>query len=263
MSTGVKVPPLTVLYQPVVELESGRVVGAEALTRFHDPGGALYSPARDGLIDRIEADATASEHLMRELLAQIARDMIPLFDSRPHFYIGVNVPPSMLGSGVIKHIVQHLQLEPYLGRFLVEVTERQALTDLGRTALAASRALGARVAIDDFGTGQSGLHQLLGLEFDVLKIDRSQVQPIIADKLARRLLRGVVALGGSLRVKLTAEGVETRTQAMFLHAAGVDCGQGWYWSKALLADRFRLALDAGFEESVRWEDEPPPLSAGR
>lgn len=261
MTARFDIPPLAVHYQPVVELETGRVLGAEALTRFRDPDGSLFSPARDGLIDRIEENPDATEQLMRGLLACIAGEMVPLFDSRTDFYLGVNVPPAILGSGVIKAIADDLGLRPYIGRFLIEITERQALTEVGRQALAATRTLGARVAVDDFGTGQSGLHQLLGLEFDVLKIDRSQVTPITSDRLARRLLRGVVALASTMRVKLIAEGVETHAQAMFLHAAGVDAGQGWFWSKALPAKDFRQVLESGFPGSVQWDESAPGVGS--
>jgi sensor c-di-GMP phosphodiesterase-like protein len=117
-----------------------------------------------------------------------------------------------------------------------EITERQALTDAGREALAIARPLGLRVAMDDFGTGQSGLKQLIGLPLDMLKIDKSEVDPLMKDPTADRVLRGVVALAAALRVKVIAEGVETREQAFFLRAAGVDAGQGWLWSKAVPAE---------------------------
>jgi cyclic di-GMP phosphodiesterase Gmr len=88
----------------------------------------------------------------------------------------------------------------------------------------------------------------MGLEFDILKIDRSQVMPLLKDPLAERLLRGVIALAGALRAKVTAEGVETAAQALFVRAAGVDCGQGWYWSKALPVEEFSRVLDRGIIE---------------
>lgn len=252
MGSNVPVPPLVVHYQPVVELETGRVAGAESLIRFRLEDGTLVSPAQDGLIERIEADSSSLERLMRELLREIAKEIVPLFEQNRWFYVGVNVPPAVIGTGVVRDIFKELLLWPHAHRFMVEVTERQALSPEGRDALAAVRALGARVAIDDFGTGQSGLQQIIGLDFDVLKVDRSQVQALMTSPLADRLLRGVVALAGALRVHVTAEGVETREQALFLRAAGVDCGQGWYWSKALPAAEFADVLTSGFVEKQRW-----------
>lgn len=254
MGERVEVPALAVHYQPVVDLESGRVSGAEALIRFKRADGSLASPTEGGLIERIEADPSALAVLMEGLFAEIAREMVPLFREREGFYIGVNLPPVVLGTGLVKRIVDAAGVTPYMNRLLAEVTERQALTGPGREALRTARGLGVRVAVDDFGTGQSGLQQIMGLEFDVLKIDKSQVDPLPGDPTANRVLRGLVAMAGALRVRLTAEGVETREQAMFLHAAGVDCGQGWYWSKALPAPEFAAALDRGFAGKRPWSE---------
>lgn len=252
MDSNLMVPSLDVHYQPVVALESGRVIAAEALVRFHRPDGSLASPAEDGLIDRIETDPNALKVLMERLFLALASEVVPLFDRFSDFYVGVNVPPTILGSGVIFEIMKELSLLRYVNRFMVEVTERQALTDIGREALAAARELGIRIAVDDFGTGESGLRQIMGLEFDVLKIDRSLVSPLMVDVSAERLLRGVVALASALRVRVTAEGVETREQAFFLRAAGVDYGQGWYWSKALPVDDFAHALERGYPDKQLW-----------
>lgn len=248
MQSDFHVPPLKVHYQPVIELTSGRVVGCEALIRFIRPDGSLVSPAVDGLIDRLEKDGAALGVLLERLFEAVAGDVLPLFDRHPHFYVSVNVPPVTLGSGVIARLLPHLGFERYLDRLVCEITERQAMTDQGRVALAEARRFGVRIAVDDFGTGESGLKQLMGLEFDILKIDRSQVTPLLKDPLAERLLRGVIALAGALRAKVTAEGVETAAQALFVRAAGVDCGQGWYWSKALPIEEFSRVLDRGIIE---------------
>jgi len=245
MPADFHVPPLKVHYQPVIELITGRVVGCEALIRFVRPDGALVSPAVDGLIDRLEQDAAALGVLLERLFEAVALDMLPLFDQHPHFYVSVNVPPVTLGSGVIARLLPQVGLDRYLDRLVCEITERQAMTNEGRAALAEARRFGVRIAVDDFGTGESGLKQLMGLEFDILKIDRSQVTPLLKDPLAERLLRGVIALAGALRAKVTAEGVETAAQALFVRAAGVDCGQGWYWSKALPVTEFAALLRRG------------------
>ena len=105
--------------------------------------------------------------------------------------------------------------------------------------------------MDDFGTGNSGMAQLLGLTFDVLKIDRSQIQGLLKDPTVDRLMRGIVALAGVLRARTVAEGVETAAQAFFLHAAGVDCGQGWFWSKALPPEDLPRVIERGFGERQR------------
>jgi EAL domain-containing protein (putative c-di-GMP-specific phosphodiesterase class I) len=108
-----------------------------------------------------------------------------------------------------------------------------------------------RIAMDDFGTGNSGLAQLLGLTFDLLKIDRSQVEHLLKDPTADRLIRGIVALAGVLRARTVAEGVETAAQAFFLHAAGIDYGQGWFWSEALPPEELPRTIERGFGERQR------------
>lgn len=242
MSTAPVVPPIVVHYQPVVELTTGRIVGCEALIRFVAANGELVSPAKDGVIDRIEADPESLNLLLERLLEAVARDMIPLFQQHRGFYVSVNVPPVTLGTGVLAKLLPQVGFDLHLDRLVCEITERQAMTDVGRAALATARRFGIRVALDDFGTGESGLKQVMGLEFDILKIDRSQVIPLLKDPLAERLLRGVIALAGALHVKVTAEGVETAEQALFVRAAGVECGQGWYWSKALPVAEFARVL---------------------
>jgi sensor c-di-GMP phosphodiesterase-like protein len=164
----------------------------------------------------------------------------------PHFYVSVNIPPVILGSGEVLTIVEELKLTPYLSRIACEVTERQALTSVGRAALERARQAGMKVAIDDFGTGHSGLMQIVGLSFDILKIDHSLIDTILTDQTAARMLRGIVALAAALRLRTVAEGVETWEEAFFLRAAGVDCGQGWFWSKAVSAPEASRVLNQGY-----------------
>jgi EAL domain-containing protein (putative c-di-GMP-specific phosphodiesterase class I) len=183
---------------------------------------------------------------MWRLLCANQRDVQPLFGRYPDFNVSVNVPPAMLGNGKIRKMIQKLGLDTCLNRLVCEVTERQALTDVGRAALHAARESHVRVAMDDFGIGHSGLAQLLGHTFDVLKIDRSQVEHLMKDPTADRLLRGIVALANVLRARTIAEGVETAAQAFFLQAVGVDYGQGWFWSRALPAADVPRVIESGF-----------------
>jgi len=150
-----------------------------------------------------------------------------------------------------------------MSQLVCEITERQALTERGREALFSARPLGLRIALDDFGTGSSGLKQLIGLPVDILKLDKSEVDPLLRDPSAERLLRGVVALAAALRVRIVAEGVESREQAFFLHAAGVDAAQGWLWSKAVPPERLERLLAEGVRVGTRRELEPRSRSHAR
>jgi len=204
------------------------------------------------VIEQIESDPVLLERLMRRLLGTIRRDTVPLFDRYPGFYVSVNVPPAILGARTalgeptIRGMLVELDLEPYLGRLVCEITERQALSAQGRAALALGRQNGIRLAVDDVGTGHSGVAQMLGLTIDVLKLDRSQVVLLTKDVTAERLVRGILALAHLIRARVVAEGVETAAQAFFLQAAGVDYGQGWFWSPALPAAELPKVLEAGF-----------------
>jgi sensor c-di-GMP phosphodiesterase-like protein len=241
----------TAYFQPIVDLNTGQILGAETLVRFVDPDGTLRGPG--GIIERIEENVDELEALMWCLFRSIAEKAGPLLDRHRGFYISVNVPPVILDPGRLKPIIEHFNLVRYADRLVCEITERQALTDTGREALIQARPLGFRVAMDDFGTGQSSLKQLIGLPLDILKIDKSQIDPLMKDPTADRLLRGVVALAAALRVKVIAEGVETREQAFFLRAAGVDAGQGWLWSKAVPPEELERLIGSGFPEHPRWK----------
>jgi EAL domain-containing protein (putative c-di-GMP-specific phosphodiesterase class I) len=104
--------------------------------------------------------------------------------------------------------------------------------------------------LDDFGTGHSGLSQFVGLDLDVLKIDQSLLLPVLENRTAARMLRGIVGLAAALHVRTIAEGVETWEQAFFLRAAGVDHGQGFFWSPAVPADQVEAVLQRGFADRL-------------
>lgn len=237
----------TAYYQPIVDLNNGAVAGFEALARLVDSEGAVS--AAGAAIEEIERESDTLKALIRTILASIRRDMVPLFERHQHFYVSVNIPPVILGSGQVLRIVEELNLRPFLSRIVCEVTERQALTPVGRSALKLARQSGMSVAVDDFGTGHSGLMQIAGLDFDILKIDHSLIDTILTNQTVARMLRGIVALAAALRLRTVAEGVECWEEAFFLRAAGVDCGQGWFWSKAVPALEASRILEEGYPTS--------------
>jgi sensor c-di-GMP phosphodiesterase-like protein len=234
----------TAHYQPIVDLNTGAVAGFEALARVVDPDGSVTTPG--AVIEEIEQRTDALKALIRTILGAIQRDMVPLFEQHQRFYVSVNIPPAILGSGEVLQIVEELELKPYLNRIACEVTERHALTSVGRSALERARQLGMSVAIHDFGTGHSGLMQIVGLDFDILKIDHSLIEAVLTNQIAARMLRGIVALAAALRLHTVAEGVENWEEAFFLRAAGVDSGQGWFWSKAVTAPEVFGILEKGY-----------------
>ena len=234
----------TAYYQPIVDLNTGIVAGFEALARVIKSDGSITTPGP--IIEQIERRSDTLKALIRTILLSVKRDMVLLLERHLHFYISINIPPVILGKRQILPMVKELDLTPYLNRVVCEVTERQALTSVGRAALERARQSGMSVAIDDFGTGHSGLMQIVGLDFDILKIDHSLIESVLTNHTAARMLRGIVALAAALRLRTVAEGVETSEEAFFLRAAGVDCGQGWFWSKAVSAAEAGRILQEGY-----------------
>ncbi|MCI0447927.1 EAL domain-containing protein [bacterium] len=237
-------PELTVHYQPIIDLNNGAVVGFEALSRLIDPDGTVRSAGE--MIEQMEKNVEALYSLISETLKCVQNDFVSLFNKYPDFYVSVNVSPIILGGGWILALLEERKLRPYLNRLVCELTERQVLTDVGRTALEAARQQGIRVAVDDFGTGHSGLAQIVGLNLDILKIDQSLILSIPTNRMAAKLIRGLVALAGIMRMRTVVEGVETREQAFFLQAAGIDAGQGYLWSKAIPAEDLETVIQTGF-----------------
>jgi len=246
--TDHRIERLTAWYQPIVDLNTGKVAGCEVLSRIVAADGSAGSAA--ALMDELEREPEAQYALIRRLLDSIHREIVPVFARHPDFYVSINIPPSVFGSGRIGPMLSDLDLDPWRKRLVVELTERQALTDLGRAAIGTARSLGIAVALDDFGTGHSGLSQFVGLDLDILKIDRSLLMPILENRTAARMLRGIVGLAAALRLRTVAEGVETWEHAFFLRAAGVDYGQGYFWSKAVPSAEIEALLARGFAHSL-------------
>ena len=245
-----KIDRLTARYQPIVDLNTGEVCGFEALMRIVEPDGRVHSAGP--LIETLEHDLDALTALVERLLACIREDVVHVFERRGDFYVSINVPPSIIGTGRLRSIVETLDLAHWGRRIVIELTERQALSDEGRTAVRLAREAGIAVAVDDFGTGHSGLAQIVGLEFDILKIDKSLITPALTSRSAARLLRGLVGLAESLRMRTVAEGVETAEEAFYLRAVGLDYGQGWLWSRAVPASEIPALLAHGFNPSLDW-----------
>ncbi|QJE02367.1 EAL domain-containing protein [Massilia forsythiae] len=224
-------------YQPKVDLRSGKVVGAEALLRWHHPEHGLMGPDRfipvaeeSGLIVPLgEWVIEEACRALRSLAALGARE----------FVISVNLSARQLRQ---RHFAQRLtetlarhEVDP---RTLeLEVTESQLMDQPLEAAavLTQLKALGVRISIDDFGTGYSSLSHLQKFPVDVIKIDRSFLGGAGADS-QDVITRAIIALGHSLKLKVIAEGVETREQLAFLRDHDCDQIQGYYFSPALAED---------------------------
>ncbi|GGX61348.1 putative bifunctional diguanylate cyclase/phosphodiesterase [Saccharospirillum salsuginis] len=225
-------------YQPKLDTVSGRMVGMEALIRWHHPRRGWVSPAEfiplaesTGLIVRI--DTWVLEEAVRQLSAwkKLGQALVP---------IAVNVSAREFASGNVLARIEQLIGRSGLPADLLEleITETTLMQDVDGTAplLSALKKLGVGLAVDDFGTGYSSLNYLKRLPIEVLKIDQSFVSDIGTDEDDTTIVSAVIALAHSLRMKVVAEGVETEAQAAFLKEQGCDMSQGYLYSRPLPAD---------------------------
>ena len=224
---------LYMVYQPVVDLQTGRWVGAEALVRWRKSTGEAIGP--DLFVPVAERHQLISP-LTRKVISMVARDVEALLRQRPDFVVSVNFAATDLyDDALVEHLVHVMRvhgLKP--ASLVIEATERTFIEpQRSRAAIQRLRAMGHRVAIDDFGTGYSSLSYLTQLEVDVLKIDRSFVEPISTEAVTAHVVDHIIEMGKSLGLRMVAEGVETETQAAYLRERGVQRAQGWLYARAL------------------------------
>jgi len=249
---------LALHYQPIVDLRTGSITGAEALLRWTHHTRGPISPAQFipvaeacGLILPIGA------WVLREAATQ-ARAWSE--EGLPQITMAVNVSGLQFQSedfleGLFE-VLDETGLDP---RFLeLEVTESLLMKRPDHTVsiLHAVREKGVKVAVDDFGTGYSSLSYLTKLPLDTLKIDQSFVRQIGATPNGTNVLTAIIRIGESLNLKVVAEGVETAAELEFLLAQQCSDAQGYYFSRPVAAEHF-VKL---FEGSGHWM-KPAPLSA--
>lgn len=225
---------LEVYYQPIVSIETGRVEGFEALSRWQTPGGwvppvEFVAIAEDsGLIDQL------GSWVLRESCRQIGK-WRALPELR-HASVSVNLSARQIGPELVALIDDTLQSAGVPGEALwLEITESlmvEESTEL-HEMLDAIRSLGVRFSLDDFGTGFSSLSYLRRFPLDRLKIDRSFVTGLAIENVAGSLADAIVGIGHSLRISTVAEGVETVDELLALHSLGCPLIQGYFFAKPM------------------------------
>lgn len=216
-----------VLLQPIVELATGRRVGAEALSRF--PAEWRQPP------DECFADADLIDERENLEMAALARAA----DHLAHVsgYVAMNISPATLFTAAGRRLLAGMPLE----RVVLELSEHDPIHDYDRLrdVLAPLRARGMRLAIDDVGAGFSSLRHIVATAPDVIKLDRSIVDGVAGDRVLAVVVRALVELAGAVGAKVVAEGIETAADAAALAGAGVDLGQGWFFGRAAVAGELR------------------------
>ncbi len=224
ISAVIEAGTLTPVYQPIVDLTSGRVLGYEGLVRV--PKQSTFAHA-GALFDAAEIAGRVSD-LDRAALDVVLRGARSLHESAT---LSVNVSPRTLESAEFSStaflsIIRRHGMSP--GRVVLELTEREAIRDPERLrkALLGVQMAGARVAADDVGAGNAGLRLLSQFQFDVVKIDLSLVQRGGDDK-THSVLRSIVEMADRLGATTIAEGVETSAQLRTARRLGITAGQGY------------------------------------
>ena len=226
-------------YQPIAELASRRVAGAEALIRWRHPERGLIPP--DHFIPIIEQSGLINEiglWVLETACAQLAAWQA----AGSAHYLSINVsgrqiphglPPAAIADALARHGV-----EP--GRLAVEITEGVLLNNISEAQswLHAVQQLGIPVYLDDFGTGYSSLSYLKRFPLDTLKIDRSFFQDMQPGNSEHSLVEAIISMARSLGLKVVAEGVENAAQMQMLGAMGCHYGQGYFLSRPIPASEF-------------------------
>ena len=223
-------------YQPQVEIDTGRLVGVEALVRWNHPELGLIPPAR---FIPLAEDSGFINQLGKWVLDEACRQMMRWQEQGlrvPKIAVNLSVKQFERGSmaGMVADILRETGLAPQ--RLQLEVTESVIMnTGDALGFINDLHAIGVGLAIDDFGTGYSSLAYLKQLPVQTLKIDRSFIKDLSTDANDEAIAIAIIQLGKSMHLSVIAEGVETQEQAAFLLRHGCKLAQGYFYSKPVLA----------------------------
>jgi diguanylate cyclase (GGDEF)-like protein len=257
---------LVLHYQPIVELRTGKILGAEALVRWQHPVRGLIAPlhflpvaVECGLIERIE------EYVMRTACEQLRRWQTA-YPATPELAISVNVAAGELSRAVlvdrVTRCLASVDIDPAC--LILEVTENAVLRDLhgAISTFDALQRAGVHVAVDDVGTGYTSLAYLRRLPIDILKIARPLVAELGDPNSSGELARTVVRHGEALRLALVAEGVELPLQVKRLNELGCGMAQGFHLARPCEAEAMEALLSkGGLDPALFARMDPAPRAA--
>jgi diguanylate cyclase (GGDEF)-like protein len=241
---GIQQGELRVFYQPQVDVNTGRVVGAEALVRWQDPLNGLIPPAI--FIELAEKTG---------LITSIGNWVLKEACTQGKHWLDQGLPPLIIAVNVSPHQFRHSHIDKVVNSALdetgfpahnleLELTESALMQREGEAILILERlhSLGVRLAIDDFGTGYSSLAYLKLFPLDILKIDKSFIDDVLNYQSDREITATIIAIAHTLHLKVLAEGVETAAQLAFLQTYHCDLYQGYLTSPPVPAPEFTELL---------------------
>lgn len=242
---------LSLVYQPIVDLRSGRWVGAEALLRWTRRSGETISPE---IFVPIAEQSGLIKPLSAWVIQNALAEMQDVLRAQPDLTLSINLSTQDIEDDEALNLTleacRRAQISPR--QVHVEITERDVITPGTHQIIARFRQNGIRLGIDDFGVGYANLAYLQDVPMDYLKIDKALTRTLAPGQRATNLVSHVVALAATARLDVVAEGVETAEQRRMLIETGVALGQGWLLGRPMPIQQFRAALASS---------EPPALAA--
>jgi diguanylate cyclase (GGDEF)-like protein/PAS domain S-box-containing protein len=239
---------LRLLYQPVIDLRTRRVVGCEALVRWeHRTRGTIHPNAFIPIAEETGAIVALDGWVLRAACASAAR----LRKIAPGFFIAINLSPRDLREPDLPRTIAAALDEHRLGAdaLVVELTAHDALDDGALPVLRALCALGVQVCVDDFGSGYGSLAYLKRLPITALKIGRAFIREVADDPYDQAIVGAIVSLGKALGLHLTAEGLETDAQVDFVARLGCDAGQGYRFAMPLQIEVLERLITPPLDEA--------------
>lgn len=230
-------------YQPLVDVRTEQIVGAEALIRWHSEKDGEVSPGR--FIPWIEVDTVYYE-LGKWIMRQALHDANEFRKVLPGFIINVNITASQLERREFREdvcrIVEESGYPP--NQLFMELTERCRQLDYGflKKEMAFFHSRGIKLSLDDFGTGSSSLGLVMELPIDELKVDMSFVKDIQKKRINQAMVKHIIQCANSLGLKTCIEGVENEELSIFLRPNDASYYQGYYYSKPVPAEDFKQLL---------------------
>ncbi|EBA13123.1 hypothetical protein RCCS2_04539 [Roseobacter sp. CCS2] len=235
-------------YQPKISIETGQIVGFEALSRWEHPTRGTLSPSHFlPMINELALQGTFMAHTAKHVMKDLA---ILVEDGLDPGQVSINMSEvamaTLMGRKELFAIIdRYPELRPHLTFEITEDIFIARASDIIRRSIRLFRQAGVRISLDDFGTGYASLQHLKELEFDELKLDTGFVRDLGIDPAAKILIEGLVTITKGLQVELIAEGVETAQQRDMLRDMGCKYVQGFFYGAALPLEETHLRLSSG------------------
>jgi sensor c-di-GMP phosphodiesterase-like protein len=246
-------------YQPVVDLRSGRIVGAEVLMRWRKADGTVVPPGN--FIPLAESSGLIID-MTRTLMVAVREEFGAVLGRRPKAKFGFNLSARHFDDDRILADVRDIfSGSPIrMSQIVLEVTEREPLEDLdaARRIIAGLQELGCKIAIDDVGTGHGGLSYMLKFGANYIKIDKMFVDAIGSERHSMTIIETLINLARDMRMEVFAEGVETLEQVKYLRERGIYLAQGFAFAPPLPGPQFRELFEAAYP--LGSNDPTPPAT---